>query len=164
MKFLIGFLLYSFIFNSVYAAEGSLVEVVVKLSPVGSYTAKTSQVQGSVKTNGSKVMASNVRVQTKTLKTGIPLRDKHTQERLLADRFPEIILISGEGESGKGKGIIKIKGIEKPVSGHYKVDGQMLKAAFKLSIKQFGIENVKYLGVGVKDDVEIKVQLPIASH
>ena len=40
----------------------------------------------------------------------------------------------------------------------------MVKAQFKLSIKQFGIENVKYLGVGVKDEVEIKVQLPITTN
>lgn len=146
--------------NSVLA-QSSSVEVHVKLSPVGSYVAKTSQVQGVVTVTGGKVQASNIRVQSKSLKTGLALRDKHTQERLQADKFPEIILVKGEGAGGKGTGIIKLKGIEKPIAGSYKVEGKTMKAQFKLSIKQFGIENVKYLGVGVKDEVEIKVQLPV---
>lgn len=148
--------------SRVLLAEDSFVEMTVKLSPVGSYVAKTSDIQGSVKLVGNKVIATDVKVKTKTLKTGIALRDKHTQERLEAGKYPEIILVSGEGESGNGKGKIKIRGIEKPVSGTYKVEGNKILAQFKLSIKDFGIENVKYLGVGVKDEVEIKVQIPIS--
>lgn len=151
-------------FGSFVFAQNALVEVSVKLSPVGSYVAKTNQVQGSAKVVGTKIQASDIKVQTKSLKTGIALRDKHTQERLMADKFPEIILVKGEGDGGKGTGIIKLKGIEKPIAGTYQVEGKMVKAQFKLSIKQFGIENVKYLGVGVKDEVEIKVQLPIVAN
>jgi len=157
---IISSLLVSFIFNQTWA-QNKLVEVTVKLSPVGSYVAKTSEVQGTIKVMGGKVTASEVKVQAKTLKTGITLRDKHTLERLQADKFPEIVLLTGEGVSGKGKGRIKIKGIEKPIEGTYKTDGKKIIAEFKLSIKQFGIENVKYLGVGVKDEVEIKVQMPV---
>lgn len=142
-------------------AQSSSVEVHVKLFPVGSYVAKTSQVQGRVTLSGGKVQASNIRVQAKTLKTGLALRDKHTQERLQTDQFPEIILVKGQGSGGKGTGTINLKGIEKPIVGTYKIEGRMIKAQFKLSIKQFGIENVKYLGVGVKDEVEITVQLPV---
>lgn len=137
------------------------VEVTVKLSPVGSYVAKTSSVDGSATLVGEKVKATNIKVLVKTLKTGIELRDKHTIERLQADKFPEIILVSGEGENGKGKGIIKIKGIEKTVEGTYSVEGSDVKATFKLSLKDFGIEKIKYLGIGVKDEVEVKVQIPI---
>lgn len=153
----------SFLGNFVFA-QNTLVEVFVKLSPVGSYIAKTTQVQGTVKMIGNKLQATDIRVQAKSLKTGIALRDKHTQERLQSDKFPEIILVKGEGDGGKGAGIIKLKGIEKPITGSYKVEGKMIKVQFKLSIKQFGIENVKYLGVGVKDEVEIKVQLPISTN
>jgi len=149
------------IINCYAFAGDKLVEVTVRLSPVGSYVARTSDVQGTIKVNGGKVNATEIKVQTKSLKTGITLRDKHTQERLQADKFPEIILLTGEGISGMGKGIIKIKGIEKPIEGSYKIEGKSIVAEFKLSIKQFGIENVKYLGVGVKDEVDIKVQLPI---
>jgi polyisoprenoid-binding protein YceI len=156
--------LFFFLISHQAFAEDSSVEVTVRLSPVGSYIARTSQVQGLVKVNGDKVIASNVIVQAKTLKTGITLRDKHTQDRLKVDQFPEIMLVSGEGASGKGKGIIKLMGIEKSIEGTYKIEGKKMMAQFKLSIKQFGIENVKYLGVGVKEEVEIKVQLPIASN
>ena len=144
-------------------AWGSQVEVSVRLSPVGSYVARTSHVEGSAVVTGGKVKASLIKVQAKTLKTGITLRDKHTIERLQADKFPEIILVSGEGEGGKGKGVIKIKGIEKPIQGTYKLDGKNVSAVFKLSLKDFGIEKVKYLGVGVKDEVEVKVQVPTVS-
>lgn len=162
MALSLGFLI-SFLGNPIFA-QNALVEISVKLSPVGSYIAKTTQVQGYAKVMGNKVQASDIKVQAKSLKTGIALRDKHTQERLMADKFPEIILVQGEGVGGKGTGLIKLKGIEKPIVGTYKVEGKMVKAQFKLSIKQFGIENVKYLGVGVKDEVEIKVQLPITTN
>ncbi len=146
---------------SIQAANAEPVEVTVKLSPVGSYVAKTSSVEGNVTVEGGKVKATMIKVLTKSLKTGIELRDKHTIERLQADKFPEITLVSGEGELGKGKGVIKIKGIEKKIVGNYKVEGGKVKADFKLSLKDFGIEKVRYLGVGVKDEVEVKVQLPV---
>jgi polyisoprenoid-binding protein YceI len=142
-------------------ANAESVEVTVKLSPVGSYVAKTNSIEGNVVVEGGKVKASNIKVAAKTLKTGIELRDKHTLERIEADKHPEIVLVTGEGADGKGKGTIKIKGIEKPISGTYKVDGNTLKAQFKISLKEFGIEKVRYLGVGVKDEVEIKVQVPV---
>ena len=137
------------------------IEVTVKLSPVGSFVAKTDKVEGGVVVEGGKVKASSIKVLVNTLKTGIELRDKHTQERLEAEKFPEITLLTGEGTGGKGTGTIKIKGIEKPISGEYKVEGTKVTAQFKLSLKGFGIEKIGYLGVGVKDEVEVKVQLPI---
>lgn len=69
--------------------------------------------------------------------------------------------MTGEGGAGKGKGVISIKGISKEISGTYKIEGQTLKANFKLSLQDFKIEKIKYLGVGVKDEVEVKVEVPV---
>ena len=88
------------------------------------------------------------------------LRDKHTQEHLQTDKFPEAILVKGEGENGKGTGTIRIHGIEKSVEGTYKVAGNTITATFPIKLSDFGIDKIKYMGVGVKDDAVINVTVP----
>ena len=83
------------------------------------------------------------------------------RERLEGDKHPMISLQSGDGSGNQGKGLIKIKGIEKPIEGTYQVSGDSVTAEFKLSLKDFAIEKIRYLGVGVKDEVMVKVQVPL---
>lgn len=143
------------------SAMAEPVEVTVRLSPAGSFVMKSPTVKGTVVVDGNKVKATDIRVPTKSLKTGIALRDKHTWERLKAEKFPEIILTSANGEASKGEGKLTVGGIEKPVKGTYEVVKGVLHGKFKLSLKDFEIEKINYLGVGVKDEVEVKVEVPI---
>jgi polyisoprenoid-binding protein YceI len=91
----------------------------------------------------------------------VELRDKHTQKHLQTDKFPEAVLVSATGKGGKGTGTIKIKGIEKPISGTYKIEGQVLKAQFKLALTDFDIKDINYMGVGVEDEVKLDVSVPV---
>lgn len=137
------------------------VSVDVVLNPMGDFKAKTSDVKGFATVKGDEVSASNITVNLKSLKTGVELRDKHTQKHLQTDKFPEAVLLSATGKGGKGTGKIKIKGIEKDIAGTYKVEGKTLKAEFKLSLPDFGIKDINYMGVGVEDEVNLVVAVPV---
>lgn len=135
--------------------------VSIVLNPMGSFKGKTSEVKGFAVKKGDEVSAENIVVNLKSLKTGIELRDKHTQKHLQTDKFPDAVLVSATGKNNIGKGKIKIKGIEKEIKGTYKIIGNSLQAEFKLKLEDFEIKDINYMGVGVEDDVTLAVNIPI---
>lgn len=149
-----------FIFSMIAGAQGQ-VTVEVSLSPMGNFEAKTNSVSGTATVKGDEVSAQNVVVNLKGLKTGVDLRDKHTQKYLETGKFPNATLISAKGKGGKGTGVIKIKGVEKEISGTYKVEKNMLKADFDLMLNDFQIKDINYMGVGVEDKVTLHIVIPI---
>lgn len=146
-------------FSSLSFAQSVSVDVV--LNPMGDFKAKTADVKGTATVKGDEVSASNIIVNLKTLKTGVELRDKHTQKHLQTDKFPEAVLVSATGKGGKGTGKIKIKGVEKDIAGTYKIEGKTLKAEFKLTLSDFGIKDINYMGVGVEDEIKLAVSVPV---
>jgi polyisoprenoid-binding protein YceI len=140
-----------------------IVIVSIVLNPMGDFKAKTKDIKGEATQKGNEVSAQNIIVNLANLKTGIELRDKHTQKHLDVKKFPEAILISATGKDGIGKGRIKIRGIEKDIGGEYKIEGKVLKANFKLKLSDFGIGDINYMGVGVEDEVSLSVDIPIKS-
>ena len=157
MKFLVTTLVFAFSLNS-FAQE---VVVDVTLNPMGDFKAKTAAVKGEAIKKGDEFTASNIVVNLKSLKTGIEGRDKHTQKYLETEKFPEAVLLSASGKGGKGKGRIKIRGIEKDIVGTYKVEGKQLKAKFDLNLADFGIKDINYMSVGVEDTVVLNVSVPV---
>ncbi len=108
--------------------------------------------------------------------TGISLRNKHMTEKYLeVAKFPAAELVversalrlpeDGKDAAGKVPGMMKIHGVSKPVEVSYKA--RRAGAAFnvegsvKLSIKSFGIEIPSYMGVTVKDDVEVELKTKV---
>jgi polyisoprenoid-binding protein YceI len=140
-------------------APGVVVDIT--LNPMGDFKAKTNDIKGFAVKKGDEVTASNIVVNLKTLKTGVELRDKHTQKHLGTDKFPEAVLISAQGKNGQGTGKIKIRGIEKDIKGTYQIQGNMLSAEFPVSLSDFGIEDINYMGVGVENDVKLHVLVPL---
>ncbi len=150
----------------VVAAYSSLafanqVAVDVVLSPAGSFKARTSKVSGIAYKTADGVAAENVVIDATTLETGVALRDKHLKEHLLTQKYPQIKLLKAIGKNGQGKGEVEIMGKKQPVNGTYKIDGEMLKAQFKMKLTDLEIKGVRYMGVGVKDEVNVSVDLPI---
>lgn len=144
-----------------YGAMAQSVVVDVVLNPMGDFKAKTGDVKGSATVKGDEVSAENIVVNLKSLKTGVELRDKHTQKYLDTKTHPEAVLVSATGKGGKGTGKIKIKGVEKEIAGTYKVEGKMLKADFKLTLSDFDIKDINYMGVGVEDEITLHVAVPV---
>jgi polyisoprenoid-binding protein YceI len=144
---------------SANATPGALVDV--DLIPGGDFTGKVSEVKGQAVIQGNKVTAQNIQIPLSKMQTGIALRDKHTTQKYLeTDKFPDAVLVKGEGENGKGTGILRIKGIEKPIAGTYAVNGSEVTANFKIKLSDYNITGVKYMGVGVSDVVDLKVTVP----
>lgn len=137
------------------------VAVDVKLSPAGSFKAESGKVTGTATKTADGVMAENVVVDATAFKTGIALRDEHFKKRLQTDKFPQIKLVKALGKDGKGKARIDIMGMTKEYAGTYKIDGKTLKAEFPVKLPDLKITDVKYMGVGVKDEVVVRVELPI---
>lgn len=139
------------------------VTVDVVLNPMGNFKAKTESISGNAVVTGSDVSAQNIKVDLRTLKTGIELRDKHTQKHLNTEKFPEAILSIGKGKNGKGIGRININGQEKEFKGTYKIVGKNVVADFSLNLPDFKITDINYMGVGVEDEVKIQVVIPIGT-
>lgn len=136
----------------------------VTLTPAGSFQAKTEKVTGTAyKTPDGGVAAENVIVALNTVTTGIELRDKHTRRYLEADKYPTAKLIKATGKDGKGVATIEIKGIQKQYNGTYKVEGNTLKASFKVHLPDVKITGVKYMGIGVAEDVTVNIALPLGA-
>jgi polyisoprenoid-binding protein YceI len=148
-------------FGLINTAFAQSVTIDITLNPMGDFRAKTSDVKGFALLKGDQVTAENITVNLKSLKTGLELRDKHTQKYLDTVTYPEAILVSASGKAGKGSGKLKIRGIEKDVEGTFKIEGKMLKADFKVNIADYGIKDINYMGVGVEDIVVIHVVVPV---
>lgn len=155
---IVGLLLISSRFAFAGAAN---VGVDVTLSPAGSFKAETDKVQGFAYKTANGFAAENVVIDMKTLRTGVSLRDKHTKDHLKVAQFPQAKLVKAVGANGKGEAIVEIMGQKKKVKGTYKVEGNKLKAQFPMHLPDLQITGIRYMGVGVKEDVMINIELPI---
>lgn len=134
----------------------------VKTTILKGFTAKTKDIKGEARVQGTKITAENIVVSLKNLDTGMSLRNDHMKNKFLeVSKYPDAILLKGQGENGKGTGRIKIRNIEKDISGTYKVEGSEVVAEFELLLSEFGISGINYKGVGVEDKIKLKVSVPV---
>jgi hypothetical protein len=155
-------LLLSLLTLNAFAADSKGITVDVGLSPAGSFQIKSTKVKGKmVKSSDGMIRAEKLKVSIKSLKSGLDLRDEHMAQRLESKTHKKIEIVKAIGKSGKGKGIIKIKGVSKKFSFTYKEAGKFIKAKFKLSLKSFKIKDLTYLGVGAKDVVTVSATVPL---
>jgi polyisoprenoid-binding protein YceI len=158
ISFLLTFFI-SFLTSIVFAATSA--EVSVTLTPAGDFKAKTTNVSGVAQFVNGEYVAKDIKVPLKTLKTGVALRDQHTQKYLQSSQYPEAVLVEAKGKDGKGSGMLKIKGITKPISGTFAINGAELTAEFPVKLTDYEIKGIKYMGIGVDDEVRIKITLPV---
>ena len=97
-----------------------------------------------------------ITVKLGNIKTGTDLRDKHTKEDLEADKYPTASLKVARsaltiGGTGDTKGSLTIHGTTKDVTFHYTPDG----GSTKINVKDFGVKPRSYLGISIKDEVEV---------
>ena len=154
------FLSLIFLSSSLAVAQSAIVDI--SLTPAGSFKVKSTDVRGfAQQLAGDSVEAKNILVGLKNLQTGISLRDTHTKRHLEVDKYPDAVLVAAKGKGGKGVGTIKIKGIQKKITGTYKIEGGKLIATFPLKLSEFNINDVKYMGVGVDDELKLVVTVPL---
>jgi len=156
-----------------YRVSGGEVTVVCPLTVGGSFEAKTKNVTGEVGTalDSSGAVPGTVKVDLQTLETGIGLRDRHMRDNYLeVGKGPEFASAAIEGiriDRKKGKtpfnGTLLLHGQRKAIAGTAELkeeNGRIrVQAEFPLSVSEFAIPQPTYLGVGVKDQIQVKVTM-----
>jgi polyisoprenoid-binding protein YceI len=158
-------------------AEGE-VRVTCPLTVGGSFEAKTSSLAGTLVLAASRPpsFSGEIAVDLRTLDTGIDLRNSHLKEGYLevtkADGFDKALLTdlrldnvdvaTFQGHTGFS-GTFLVHGIKKPVTGQVEVHREgsniRVEASFPVVLSDHGIALPQYLGVGVKNQVQVKVKL-----
>jgi hypothetical protein len=136
------------------------IDLKVTLSPAGDFSAKSTKVRGFINRNGAQYTADDLSIEVGQLKTGIELRDKHLHERLGGAKA-KIIVKKAAGSHGKGKAMMTVNSITKPIGFAFKESNNMILAKIAVKPSDFGIKDVKYLGIGVEDKVLINVKIPL---
>jgi polyisoprenoid-binding protein YceI len=80
---------------------------------------------------------------------------------LETQKFPKAKLKSFTLKKTQFEAEIEAHGKTQKVKGQAQVKGRALVGKFKCLISGFGIQSAKYMGVGVEDEIEITVGLPI---
>jgi polyisoprenoid-binding protein YceI len=157
------------------------VRVICPMTIGGSFAAKTTAISGSVTANaiGSPVFDGSLAVDLRTLDTGIGLRNEHLRENYLeVGKGPgfdtatlskiEVKGFSPDAPEGKGvfTGALTLHGVTNTVTGAVDVrqeaTGLRVKASFPVNLAEYSIAKPRYLGIGVKDTVEVEVVFPVS--
>ena len=141
------------------------VKVAVSLNPAGDFVAESKSVVGkATEDDKGTIEATDIKLDVKTLKTGIGLRDEHMVNKYLeAAKHPEIVMKLARGNNSKGQALLVIKGKQNKVSGTYeKVSTDKLKVSFELKLSDFDIKDISYKGIGVEDIVKVEALIPLA--
>jgi polyisoprenoid-binding protein YceI len=157
------------------------VRVVCPMTIGGSFEARTTALTGSVAAgaSGSRAFDGTLAVDLRTLDTGIGLRNEHLREKYLevdkepgfeTARLSQIELDADDPDMPEGKaaftGRLTLHGVSRQVTGVAEVrrtgDGLRVTASFPVDLREFGIRKPRYLGIGVKDVVQVEVAVAVA--
>ena len=160
-----------------YQVTGGHVVVVCPLTVGGGFEAKTEAVSGEVSLGSDQPgsLKGALSVDLRTLKTGISLRDRHMRDNYLeVAKSPGFETATIEGiqiEKLEGKtafnGTLLLHGERRAVSGLATIARQggayTVEAEFPVRVSEFNIAKPSYLGVGVQDQIRIKIALTVSS-
>ena len=152
------------------------VRVMCPMTIGGSFDAKTSAVSGSLTASAahSPAFDGSLAVDLRTLDTGIGLRNDHLREKYLeVDKgagYDKAVLsdidlkgLNPDAPEGKGSftGSLTLHGVTKTVTGPVEIkktgSGLRVKASFPVNLSDYNIPEPRYLGVGVKNTVQVEV-------
>jgi polyisoprenoid-binding protein YceI len=147
-------------------------KVVFKATGPGGLSFEGKSSSANLKESGNSVVVS---VKLDTLVTGIDLRDRHMKEKyletgkyptaILEVEKPKLQLPSGKAVSATVDGKLTLHGVTRPVKVNYHADGDSKQAkvegTMRINMNEFKIEVPSYLGVTVKPNVDITVNLAV---
>ena len=153
------------------------VRVRCRLTVGGAFDAVTTSISGTLRPSAPDAAAysGDLRVDLATLDTGIGLRDGHLQGDYLDVGRPDFreavltdIVLDDPAPAGGGRrstrfsGTLTLRGVRREIEGEAELrrrDGRMrVEAVFPLSLEAFGVPPPRYLGIGVRDVVEVTVE------
>ena len=142
----------------------------------GSFEAKTDSLSGELRADPAQAakLSGELSVDLRALDTGISLRNTHMRENYLevgrGEGFERAVLgdivLGADVATASGSttftATLLVHGVKKPVAGTARIsragDEVRVDAAFPVRLAEFGIPDPRYLGVGVKDQVQVKVR------
>lgn len=131
----------------------------------GSFTAEAGSLQGAAHPDGAGgYRAESITFKLDDLKSGIDLRDEHMKTKYLETaKYPEAKLTSATAKDGHFTGELLVRERTQKIEGEYSVEGETLKANFKTKMTDYNIAKISYMGLGVKEEVALEVELPITA-
>ena len=150
------------------------VTITCPLTIGGSFEAKTTALSGSVTPDNAGLVKGALAVELMKLETGIALRDRHLRNNYLeVQKGIEFAVAKMENIklqklSGKSPftATLMLHGQQHEISGTADVQpdgkGYKVDATFPVKISAFQIPEPTYLGVGVSDEVSVRVTLTAA--
>jgi hypothetical protein len=151
------------------------VRVVCPLTIGGSFEAKATAASGSVLPASAHPpeYQGDISVDLRTLDTGIGLRNTHLRDRYLevgkGDGFDKAVVSDirlGDVDAASFQGrtsftaTMRLHGTTKPIAGQLQIrrspSSIRVEATFPLMLTDYGIAKPQYLGVGVKNEIEIR--------
>jgi polyisoprenoid-binding protein YceI len=162
-----------------WTATDADVRVACPLTVGGSFDARTNTIAGTLTPSSSRVLAGELTVDLTTLDTGISLRNTHMRDNYLEVGkgegyaqavLSDIALAEGDPATFEGKthftGTLRLHGQRKPIEGEARLQRRgsavAVEATFPVVLQDFGIAKPRYLGVGVRDQVEVRVRFTAA--
>ena len=161
-----------------YRVRRGDIRVVCPLTVGGLFETKTSSIAGTVAVEGGNPasLTGELTVDLATLDTGIELRNGHLREKYLevgrGAEFATAVLsgvrLDKAGASTfRGQtpftGTLLLHGARRPVAGQAEIRSEgndvRVVASFPVRIDDYGIAPPRYLGVGVKNEVQVKISL-----
>jgi len=148
-----------FCFPLLSYAEGTI-QISVKLTPAGSFVAKSDRLKGDLTRSGSEFTSQKMSVSIDSFKTGMSLRDEHFYKHLGYESQPKALLSGLKASGGKGTGSLELNGVKKDIQFTYEEKDSMMVANFEVNAADFKMPHAKYLGVEVNDVVSVEVRVP----
>ena len=160
--------------NDKFQVSDGQVVVVCPLTIGGSFEATTDKVSGEVAVvaQESGPLEGAIVVDLRSLQTGIGMRDRHMRENYLeVAKGPEferarLENIKVDKLSGKSpfRGTLVLHGERREVTGSVELQPQdggayRIQAEFPVRVTDFKIAKPTYLGVGVQEEVQVKIAL-----
>lgn len=159
-----------------WKVERADVRVSCPLTVGGSFEAKTRALAGTLVLAAARPAAfsGELAVDLRTLDTGIALRDRHMRDEYLevgkgagfeTAVLSEVRLADADADTVQGRtgftARLALHGEKRTVQGRADIRRQgalaRVDATFPVKLADFAIARPQYLGIGVKDEVEVKV-------
>jgi polyisoprenoid-binding protein YceI len=157
------------------------IRVICPLTVGGLFETKTTAISGTVSPEAAPpgALGGELRVDLSSLDTGIELRNTHLREKYLevarGAEFATAVLSAVHLDKAKAPGFqgqtpftgtLLLHGTRRPVAGqadiHSEGNDVRVVASFPVRLDDYGIASPRYLGVGVKNEVQVKVSLVAA--
>jgi polyisoprenoid-binding protein YceI len=157
------------------------IRVICPLTVGGLFETKTTAISGTVSrdTASPGALGGELRVDLSRLDTGIELRNTHLREKYLevarGAEFATAVLSAvrldkADAPTFRGQtpftGTLLLHGTRRPVAGQAEIHPEgnevHVVASFSVRLDDYGIAPPRYLGVGVKNEVQVKVSLVAA--